>query len=237
MKGSSAFTSHDADEIRALLGAKTGSDREAQKKCRRRLRDLGFFISDFARGADGFTAADFDELVRSGNVTISEAQSRVRVLAEQPSAAPPLPTRTRRTTSDESYVIDLCDEILGQRALRQHRFPFLVGDTGVRLPVDAYYSEFSLVVEYLERQHHEPVGFFDRRSTVSGVPRSEQRRLYDERRRQILPTKGIGLLEISATQLSCNSRQRLRRHRIADLEALRRLLVPWLNRGSERPDS
>jgi hypothetical protein len=47
-----------------------------------------------------------------------------------------------RSLSDESCVIDLRDEVLGTRVLRQHRFDWLRGDPmpgrqGVRLPVDA----------------------------------------------------------------------------------------------------
>jgi hypothetical protein len=81
-----------------------------------------------------------------------------------------------RTLSDESYVIDLCDEVLGEAALRQHRFDYLRGDArpggqGVRLPVDAYYPALELVVEYRERQHTESIPFMDRRMTVSGVDR------------------------------------------------------------------
>ena len=49
--------------------------------------------------------------------------------------------RKSRADSDEYYVIDLCDEVLGRKASRQHRFDFLTGDTGKRLPVDAYYEE------------------------------------------------------------------------------------------------
>ena len=41
---------------------------------------------------------------------------------------------------DESYVIDLCDLVLGLRAKRQHRFDFLRGDSGRSHPVDAYYE-------------------------------------------------------------------------------------------------
>ena len=46
-----------------------------------------------------------------------------------------------RNLSEETYVIDLCDEVLGTVALRQHRFDFLRGDAGPgkqgkRLPVD-----------------------------------------------------------------------------------------------------
>lgn len=69
---------------------------------------------------------------------------------------------------DETYIIDLCDEVLGLKASRGHRFEFLRGDPGKNgrracLPVDAYYAELNLVVEYHERQHSEPVSFFDRR--------------------------------------------------------------------------
>ena len=33
-----------------------------------------------------------------------------------------------RDTSDEAYVIDLCDRVLGIPGLRQHRFDWLLGD-------------------------------------------------------------------------------------------------------------
>lgn len=86
-----------------------------------------------------------------------------------------------RISSDEAWIVDLCDSVLSKTALRQHRFPFLVGDAGksgrnTPLPVDAYYPELALVVEYHEPQHSKPVGFFDSRPTVSGVARGEQRR-------------------------------------------------------------
>jgi len=38
---------------------------------------------------------------------------------------------------DEEYILDLCDEVIGRRSLRQHRFFFLRGDSGRKLPVDA----------------------------------------------------------------------------------------------------
>jgi hypothetical protein len=92
-----------------------------------------------------------------------------------------------RAASDEAYVLSLCDEILGERGQRQHRFVWLRGDPGATgrrasLPVDAFYPSHALVVEYHERQHDAAVGLFDRRQMVSGVSRGEQRRRYDERR-------------------------------------------------------
>lgn len=99
--------------------------------------------------------------------------------------------KENKKNRDEVYVTDLCDEVLGMKSSRQHRFPFLLGDSGVALPVDAYYEKLGLVVEYCERQHTEAVAFFDRKQTVSGVSRGEQRRIYDERRKAILPQHNV----------------------------------------------
>ncbi len=134
-----------------------------------------------------------------------------------------------RDTSDEAYVIDLCDEILGQRALRQHRFPWLKGDPSASgasalLPVDAYYSAHRLVVEYRESQHFKPTPFFDRRQTVGGVDRGEQRRIYDQRREQEVPAHGLRLAIIAVSDLPSDGRGRLLRERAADLAAIRAIL-------------
>ncbi|HML51996.1 MAG TPA: hypothetical protein PKD84_11425 [Propionicimonas sp.] len=89
-----------------------------------------------------------------------------------------------RECSDEYYVLDLVDEALGEKALRQHRFDWLLGDPGKsgrrdKLPVDGYWPRANIVVEYREFQHERPVPHFDKpdRLTVSGV----QRAFYDTR--------------------------------------------------------
>ncbi len=117
---------------------------------------------------------------------------------------------------DEAYVLDLCDRALGVVGTRQHRFDFLRGDPGKRgtcrkLPVDAYYPDHGLVIEYRERQHSEPVAFMDRRITVSGCSRGEQRRRYDERRRTVLREHGYGLVELDYSMFSHNKAKRLLR--------------------------
>lgn len=124
--------------------------------------------------------------------------------------------RQFRSNSDEAWVIGLCDDILGTQAMRQHRFPFLLGDEGpsgrmASLPVDAYYPALKLVVEYHERQHTEKVGFFDKRMTVSGVHRGEQRRRYDELRRTVLPLHGYRLQIFDYTEFSHDRAGRLMR--------------------------
>ena len=129
---------------------------------------------------------------------------------------------------DEAYILDLCDQVLHRVSSRNHRFPFLVGDTGVSLPVDAYYSDLKLVIEYRERQHFEAVPLFDSRETVSGVSRGKQRQIYDQRRRDVLPKHGIELIELNYFDFSCDERKRLRRQQIWDLEVLRNKLAHFL---------
>ena len=132
-------------------------------------------------------------------------------------------TDEKKKVSDEDYVIDLCDEVLGLTASRQHCFDFLTGDTGRKLPTDAYYQELNLVVEFRERQHTESVRFWNK-PTASGIPRDEQRARYDQRRRDILPQHGITLLEISYSNFPHDTRKRLLRNRETDIEIIRRML-------------
>ncbi|WP_432129243.1 hypothetical protein [Streptomyces sp. bgisy082] len=137
-----------------------------------------------------------------------------------------------RDDSDEAYVVGLCSRILGESALAQHRFDWLLGDPGVggrqvRLPVDAYWPGHGLVVEYRELQHDQPMAHFDKpdRLTVSGVHRGEQRALYDARRDAEIPAHGLRLIVIRPADLEADGRGRLRRNEEADLAVLRKLLA------------
>lgn len=132
---------------------------------------------------------------------------------------------------DEIYILNLCDEILNKTSYRQHKFDFLLGDPGKngscrKLPVDAYYEDLKLVIEYKERQHTEAVNHFDKpnKITVSGVHRGLQRALYDKRRRDILPKYKIKLIEISYSDFEHNNSKRLKRNIEADKKKLKILL-------------
>lgn len=129
----------------------------------------------------------------------------------------------KTTDRDEAYVLDLCDEVLQLKGLRQHKFDFLTGDSGRRLPVDIYYPTLNLVVEYRETQHSNEVKFFDKpdKMTVSGVSRGEQRKIYDQRRRDVLPQNGIQLIEIDYTDFEHDKKHRIIRDKEKDLEVVR----------------
>ena len=128
---------------------------------------------------------------------------------------------------DEIYILDLCDEILGRKGSRQHRFDFLRGDAGTKLPVDTYYEDLALVVEYCEYQHTNEVVFFDKPDimTVSGVSRKEQREIYDQRRRDVLSKQNIKLVEISYSEFNVRSNHRIDRNKEHDLTVLKKRLV------------
>ncbi|MFJ2262549.1 hypothetical protein ACIOKD_30275 [Streptomyces sp. NPDC087844] len=142
--------------------------------------------------------------------------------------------------SDEAYVVGLCDLILGENALTQHKFEWLLGDPGTsghraRLPVDAFWPGHGLVVEYRELQHDQPTPHFDKpdRLTVSGVHRGEQRALYDTRRDTEIPAHGLRLVVVRPADLDADGRGRLRRRESADLAALRKILAAAGNAANQ----
>lgn len=139
------------------------------------------------------------------------------------------------SNSDEHYVLTLCDELLHSKAARKHKFDFLLGDyhrdevTRSILPVDAYYQAHNLVIEFTESQHTESVNSSDKpeKLTVSGVSLSEQRKIYDERRKKGLTSHDINLLVIDYSAFVCDNNQKLIRDKEKDLEVLSTLLKEY----------
>ena len=78
-------------------------------------------------------------------------------------------------------------------------------------------------LSYEEKQHTEAVPIFDRRDTVSGVPRGEQRRLYDERKAQAIPENGLRLVVIHKSEFRTH-RDKIVRDHDRDIEIVSRRL-------------
>lgn len=205
MKGKVVFSKQESEKIIALIKEKLKADTVKQKGIRAKIRKLGFYASDFGL-RNGYTVDDFIRATKlvKGEPQIAISKPILKSAAKKVSRP--------RGLSDEAYIIDLCDEVLGLKAIRQHYFDFLTGDTGRKLPVDAFYESLNLVVEYCEKQHTEAVGFFDKRITASGISRGEQRKRYDERRRVLLPQNNIYLVEFDYSEFDHNRSKRLLRN-------------------------
>lgn len=221
MKGKSTFTKQEIDVITKLIDAKVVADSSTQKSIRNKIRKLGFYASDFGLGG-GYNVNDFLRVIKQGNSTNKSVGIKLSQKIQKPKLATP------RSISDEAYILDLCDSVLKQKGIRQHRFDFLRGDSGVKLPVDAYYPALNLVIEYMERQHSEPVKFFDRRETVSGMSRGEQRKKYDALRQNEIPKQGMDLVLFKYADFAHNSAKRLLRDMERDIEIVKVKLKRYL---------
>ncbi|MFV1503262.1 hypothetical protein [Mycobacterium kansasii] len=87
------------------------------------------------------------------------------------------------------------------------------------------WPQLGLIVEFQEEQHSQPSPFFDRRQTVSGVGRAEQRRRYDERKRTEIPDHGLRLVVIEKSAFTVKAK-RITRDRARDLAVVREHLGP-----------
>lgn len=98
--------------------------------------------------------------------------------------------------------------------------------------MDAFYEELNLVIEYKERQHTESIPHFDKpdKKTISGVHRGLQRKIYDERRRQVLPKHKIKLIEISYSDFEHSNAKKLKKNIDSDILKLSFILKKYLKK-------
>lgn len=225
------FSKNEYQEIKKLVFQLENSDSSKQKTIRQKIRDVGLYWSELKLLGQPkklpYTVANLEKMFEQGVLKLDDGKLlEIKVTPEIVSDTQKIRTNKGREQSDEHYVIDLCDEILGEKADRQHRFNFLRGDTGRKLPVDAYYKKFKLVVEYYEKQHSEYVPFFDKKDTVSGVPRGVQRKIYDQRRKDVLPEYGIKIIIISYKDFGVS--KKLRREKEKDLLVVKQILINYI---------
>lgn len=225
MKGKSTFTREEADIIIALIKKKLESDTNTQKGIRNKIRNLGFYAKDDFGITGGYTVEDFLSVA-----TIEEGLPSNKTFDKPALKTDKTPRATKRAYSDEAYILDICDDILNLKGLRQHRFDFLRGDSGTKLPVDIYYPTLKLVIEYREKQHTEAVAFFDKRITSSGISRGEQRKRYDELRRTEIPKNGLDLIEFDYSEFGHTKGKRLLRNKVEDEKIIREKLKNYIPR-------
>lgn len=225
MKGKSTFTRAEADIIIALIKKKLESDSNSQKGIRNKIRNLGFYAKDDFGITGGYTVEDFLSVVTiEKGLPSNNTFDKTAIKTDKPARV------TQRANTDEAYILNFCDEILNVKGLRQHRFDFLRGDSGIKLPVDIYYPTLKLVIEYREKQHTEAVAFFDKRITSSGISRAEQRKRYDELRRTEIPKNGLDLIEFDYSEFGHTKGKRLLRNRKEDEKIIKEKLKNYILR-------
>jgi hypothetical protein len=228
MKGKNTFTQTEITQLKQLIQLRIKANPSEQKFIRNQMRNIGFYGRDDF-GILDLQPDDLNSLLQSGTIKIiTKADRYVSATTDERQKLDK--ENKRSNSSDESYVLNICDKILGIKGSRQHRFDFLFGDSNRKLPVDSYYEKFNLVIEYREIQHSESITFFDKinKLTVSGVHRGEQRRIYDQRRRDILPMHNIQLIEISYLDFTFDKRKRIIRDFDADEKVVKNHLQKFI---------
>lgn len=130
--------------------------------------------------------------------------------------------------SDENYLLDLCDELLAQKASRKHTFDTLVGNLHKRgkgrtkLPLDAYYKDLKLVIE-----------FFQKERSFEDLDEKEQARVtqikyYDELKKEAVLNKKFRYMKINYAQFECNENDKLIRNTENDTIVLKDILKDFL---------
>lgn len=72
MKGQNTFTSLQILTIKKLIAEKVIATPDKQKGIRGKIRNIGFHYSDFNSKKDGYNVADFEALISSGQIKISD---------------------------------------------------------------------------------------------------------------------------------------------------------------------
>ena len=107
--------------------------------------------------------------------------------------------------SDETFILNLCDEILNHTAVRKHTFDFLLGDmhknskSRTKLPIDAFYKDLKLAIEF--------EGYFKEEVAKEGFldsARTSQIDIYKKRKKDYLDKKEIKLITINYKSFECD---------------------------------
>lgn len=91
------------------------------------------------------------------------------------------------------------------------------------MPLDGYWVSQQLVVEFKEKQHFEPVAFWDQKITAPGTTRGEQRKIYDERKVGQTAEHGIRPVHVRQDAFPM-AKGKIDRDPERDLDIVRRLL-------------
>jgi hypothetical protein len=150
--------------------------------------------------------------------------------------------KTEREDTDEYYLINICNEVLNEKALVQHTFDTLVGDlhkngkSKTNIPLDAYYEIRNLVIEFIEVPNAESDALIEKskRITASGITRAEQRIKYNKRKRTFLNNKRINVVDIEFAFFDCSQDYKLIRNKEKDTAIIKEILEEYIESDSSK---
>jgi len=131
-------------------------------------------------------------------------------------------------SSDEYYLVNLCDELLNEKASRKHTFDSIVGNLHKRgkgrtkLPLDAYYKDLKLVIEFFEKRKEE-----ENLDEVAQA-RLEQIKYYDALKKEAVIKKELQYIAINYASFECDDKGKLARNKDNDTVILESLLKDFL---------
>ncbi|MFJ5174932.1 hypothetical protein ACIP68_13935 [Streptomyces griseoviridis] len=137
-----------------------------------------------------------------------------------------------RDDSDEAYVVGLCNQVLGETALTQHKFDWLQGDPGTggrraELPVDAYWPATNSWSSTGNSSTTSPcpISTSPTGSPSAACTGASSGHCTTPAVMRRFPAHGLRLIVIRPADLDADGRGRLRRNQETDLAALKRILA------------
>lgn len=94
----------------------------------------------------------------------------------------------------QALVKGVAEEILESKALEEFSFDWLVSTKGYLMPVDLYFPDYNLVIEYNGQQHYFPVDFGGGEEDAKRKFESQKAR--DRYKYKLIREKGINLLVV-----------------------------------------
>src|SRR3954468_13247521 len=92
MEKRNSFTQKEVNSLRALIKELRLAHRSKQKGIRQKMRNMGFYISEYESKNQGFNLGDFQNLLLTGKIKISDIKIEKPTTRIVPKAA----TRTKK---------------------------------------------------------------------------------------------------------------------------------------------
>lgn len=108
MKGKNHFSEFEFEMLKKLTSEKVKASPDKQKGIRNKIRKLGFYYSDFNNQKNGYDLKDLQQLVNSGQITVSGQNKLTKPkIAELIIKTKPQKTQTEITNfEDLSHIVD-----------------------------------------------------------------------------------------------------------------------------------